>query len=211
MVNIGARLRARREKLDWSATKVATLAGISQSFLTRIELGQSSYSPETLVAITDVLGLDRGELHSEESSVGDASPDSRYVPLLNLEQAGSWLLEKRAPMDSEIREQIPVNLEYPPSTFAVAVQGKSMEPTFSEGDLLVVNPVLTPQPGSFVVARAESGEATFRQYRSAGINERGEDTFELIPLNHHFAPMRSDRQKLHIVGVVVEHRRFLQQ
>jgi SOS-response transcriptional repressor LexA len=58
------------------------------------------------------------------------------------------------------------------------------------------------------VAKDESGEVTFKQYRSAGINERGDDVFELCPLNPLYAPMRSDRQQIAIVGVMVEHRRF---
>ena len=102
------------------------------------------------------------------------------------------------------------DLEHPPSTFALRIRGNSMEPEFREGDVVVIDPTIQPHPGDFVVATDDGGEATFKQYRSAGINERGHDVFELCPLNPLYAPMRSDRQQIAIVGVMVEHRKYRQ-
>jgi SOS-response transcriptional repressor LexA len=42
----------------------------------------------------------------------------------------------------------------------------------------------------------------------AGLNERGQQVFELHPLNPTYAPLRSDRQMLAIVGTMMEHRKF---
>lgn len=83
-----------------------------------------------------------------------------------------------------------------------------MEPRFHEGDVVVIDPTVVPSPGKFVVANDRTGEATFRQYRSGGINEKGENVYELWPLNPSYAPMRSDRQFLAIVGTMIEHRSY---
>ena len=88
-----------------------------------------------------------------------------------------------------------------------------MEPEFHEGDIIVVDPTLHPYPGDFVLAQRESQftdgiESTFKKYRPKGINEHGQNVFELVPLNPDYQVFRSDREHLEIVGVMVEHRRI---
>ena len=208
MANIGERIRARRLKLGWTVQKTATLAELSQSFVSRVESGKCRYSPDSLLKIAGALGISVAELHRGDSNVEFAAPDTRSVPLLDSVQAGAWREVNEKLMDGEIREMVPVNLDYPPSTFAMRIEGDSMEPRFRQGDIIVVNPTISPRPGSYVVATEETGEATFKQYRDVGLNEHGQKVFELVPMNPHYAAMRSDRHPLAIVGVVVEHRQY---
>ena len=93
--------------------------------------------------------------------------------------------------------------------FALRVNGDSMMPEIQQGDVVIVDPDMSPRPGDFVVARNGIGEATIKQYRPRGVNERGQEWFELVPLNNVYAPMRSDMQEIDIIGVVVEHRKYL--
>lgn len=51
-------------------------------------------------------------------------------------------------------------------------------------------------------------EATFKKYRSHGIDEHGQEVFELVSLNDDFPIMYSDRQHIEIIGVMVEYRIF---
>ena len=94
-------------------------------------------------------------------------------------------------------------------TFSLEVEGESMLPRFQPGDLLIVDPELSPNPGNFVVARNGTNQATFKKYRPRGMDERGNMIFELVPLNEDYPTMRSDVEKLTILGVVVEHRNKL--
>ena len=107
-----------------------------------------------------------------------------------------------------MREYVSTNIETPPSAFALRIRGDSMEPEFRSGDIVIINPLVAPLPGDFVVASDESGEATFKRYRSLGRNEQGHDVFELVPLTPLYAPQRSDRIQIAIVGTMIEHRRF---
>lgn len=58
-----------------------------------------------------------------------------------------------------ISTSVPVN-RY---TFALRVTGDSMEPEFTEGMVLIIEPELDPLPGDFVIAKNGGDETTFKQ------------------------------------------------
>jgi SOS-response transcriptional repressor LexA len=84
-----------------------------------------------------------------------------------------------------------------------------MLPRFEEDDVVIIDPMQQPIPGSFVVAKNTDEEATFKKYRALGVDEYGNDVFELVPLNDDFATLHSERDHLRIVGVAIEHRKAL--
>jgi len=88
--------------------------------------------------------------------------------------------------------------------FCLDVEGFSMAPRFNPGDRLFVDPERSPSPGNFVVARNGSNQATFKKYRPRGIDANGNEIFELVPLNDDFPTLRSDQEKLIVLGVVTE-------
>lgn len=74
------------------------------------------------------------------------------------------------------QEKIPT--ESPdPHAFAVELEGDSMEPKFSEGDVLIVQPSEQPYSGCFVVARFINDGIIFRRMEMSG------DQIVLQPLN----------------------------
>lgn len=112
----------------------------------------------------------------------------------------------------ETGDYVLVEEEFPDGTFATKIEGRSMEPDFVEGDIIVIDPSLRPLPGDFVLAQRQSpcsdgAEWTFKKYRPRGINEAGLEVYELTPLNPDFPVLRSDREQCCILGVMVEHRR----
>ena len=56
-----------------------------------------------------------------------------------------------------------------------------MLPDFRPGDRVLIDPDVSPRPGDFVAARNTKQEATFKKYRVRGIDEVGQEVFELIP------------------------------
>jgi SOS-response transcriptional repressor LexA len=209
MRDIGKQIRARREQLGWSTTKLATLAGLSQSFLWRLEAGRTNGSWETYTKVAGALGISVEKFFENKSNVEPSPLGWRRIPVLDYVQAGRRTGVDGTPKDDEIRETVMTHLEYPPDTFALRINEDSMEPVFRLGDIVVIDPTIKPRPGDCVVAKDESGETpTFRQYRNAGLNEHGVEVFELHPLNPLYAAMRSDRQQLTIVGTMVEHRKY---
>lgn len=112
----------------------------------------------------------------------------------------------------ETGDYVLVSEEYSDGTFATTLEGRSMEPDFLDGDILIIDPTLSPLPGDFVVAERQSpytdgAEWTFKKYRPRGINEFGQEVYELTPLNPDFPILRSDREQCYVIGVMIEHRR----
>lgn len=92
-------------------------------------------------------------------------------------------------------------------SFFLEIEGDSMLPDFRPGDRVLIDPDVSPRPGDFVAARNTKQEATFKKYRVRGIDESGQEVFELVPLNDDYPVMRSDEHHLVVIGTMIEHRR----
>lgn len=103
------------------------------------------------------------------------------VPLLSNVQAGMYteFIDNFHPGD-DTYEAIPTTVPVNRYTFALRVTGDSMEPEFTDGMLLVVEPELDPQPGDYVIAKNGSEETTFKQ-----LTKDGGDWY-LKPLNSRY-------------------------
>jgi SOS-response transcriptional repressor LexA len=128
--------------------------------------------------------------------------------LISYVQAGLWreVVDPYAPGAGD--DELLTQLSLGPHAFALTIHGTSMLPEFREGDIILVDPDVLPTPGDFVVARNAENEATFKKYRSRGVNERGENIIELVPLNPDFPTLRSDTTPIQIIGTMMEHRRY---
>lgn len=136
-------------------------------------------------------------------------PVGRRVPILSYVQAGHWreMCEQASGFDGNV-EYVSASIDIGSRGFGLWLRGNSMTPFFNEGDLVIIDPDEQPRPGDYVVAKNGSEEATFKKYRPRGIDESGQEVFELVPLNDDFPTMHSDRQHIEIIGVMVEHRIF---
>lgn len=64
-MEVGKRLKELREKRGLTVNKLANLAGLSQSFLREIELGNKTPTVESLSYFCDSLGISLSEFFSE--------------------------------------------------------------------------------------------------------------------------------------------------
>lgn len=130
----------------------------------------------------------------------------RRVPVISYVQAG-LMVEVIDPFTlGGGFEIIEVTIPCSARTFALRIRGNSMEPRFYEGDIAIIDPEINPKPGQFVVAKNTSEEATFKKYRPRGMDARGNDIFELVPMNDDYPTLHSERDHLHIIGVCIERR-----
>lgn len=108
-----------------------------------------------------------------------AGPEIRgLVPVISWVQAGAWaeICDNFQPADAD--EWLPCPVAHGPNTFALKVQGVSMEKKFQDGDIIFVDPSKEAYSGKHVVVRLDDEErATFKQL----IIENGE--MFLRPLN----------------------------
>lgn len=218
-----------------SAAKLAEAANTSAAYLSQIR----NRTPDSKTGTPKMMGdaiarrieaalrephgwMDRSHLFQRESELQTpALPQSfdenvvpaplgmRSVPVISSVQAGALRdMESPYPPGSGYAMEF-TDQDLSRWAFALDVEGLSMAPQFQPGDRIIVDPELAPNPGDFVVARNGSEQATFKKYRPRGIDARGEMVFELVPLNEDYPTLRSDNEKLVVIGVVTEHRKKL--
>ena len=128
----------------------------------------------------------------------------RKVPLLKWHQIDQMVTREEPPRlihaDALLETDVPGK-----RTFAVQVRDNSMQPLFSEGEIIFVNPDLPSEPGHYVVVESEDGRpegALLRQLKDIG----GQAI--LHPLNRRYEDLPVTKQQ-RIWGRVVRMRKNL--
>ncbi|MGL4923318.1 LexA family protein [Aeromonas sp. 30P] len=225
METINDRIAARRRAQKMSQDELARRIGITRVSISKWESGLNQPKGRYLNDLAAALGVTVEWLLTGEGSAPESSGEPRIpgyhnvepavifqgkrIPILSYVQAGNWreMCEQATAFDGNV-EYVSAGGEIGPYGFGLWLRGDSMVPLFKEGDLIIVDPDESPQPGDYVVAKNGSNEATFKKYRPRGIDENGQEVFELVPLNDDYPTMHSDRQHIQIIGVMVEHRSY---
>lgn len=151
-----------------------------------------------------------GPPHSEglfdltESTHHSPVGQMRKVPLLRWDQVDQMVAREEPPR--LIHAEALLETDVPGKrTFAVQVRDNSMQPLFSEGEIIFVNPDLLSEPGHYVVVESEDGGlegALLRQFKEIG----GQAI--LHPLNRRYEDLPMTKQQ-RIWGRVVRLRKNL--
>ena len=91
-MDVGARITSLRTAKHYTVNKLATLAGISQSYLRDVELGNKNPTVEVLSYVCDALGISLPEFFDDETEkklISDPLINAIYQ--LNKEQRESLL------------------------------------------------------------------------------------------------------------------------
>lgn len=199
--------------------EIANIAGVSSSAVTQWKDGPTKSlktEPATKLAaatgfnalwIATGAGSAKSGVAPFDINVKPAPPGMRAYPVISTIQAG---LVKEISCPYEPGDGFAIEFgEDDASTWAffLEIEGDSMLPEFRPGDRVLIDPEVAPRPGDFVAARNTKQEATFKKYRVRGINEAGQEVFELVPLNDDYPVMRSDEHHLVVIGAMLEHRR----
>ncbi|ABO89689.1 repressor [Aeromonas salmonicida subsp. salmonicida] len=220
-MTISDRIFSRRTALNLSKTALAKAIGVSDVSVGKWESGLNQPKGRYLNDLAAALGVTVDWLlagsgdgpeqpipgyHNVEPAV---IPQGRRIPVISYVHAGNWreMCEQATTFDGNV-EYVTASVDIGPCGFGLWMRGDSMLPQFKEGDLIIVDPDEVPQPGDYVVARNGNNEATFKKYRPRGVDENGQEVFELVPLNDDYPSMHSDRQHIQIIGVMVEHRSY---
>lgn len=87
LMEIGERIRERRQTLRWSQEKLAEMADVSLNTVSRIEGGQSDMSIETFRRLAQSLGMSASELVGDmEVMVKDGDMQRMAVRMRRLQQ-----------------------------------------------------------------------------------------------------------------------------
>jgi len=181
-------------------------AGVSQSTISRMERGEVDSQSDNVRRVAEALGIAPSRLldptaEGDHGSLAAAIPGRaeglRAVPVISLVQAGAFgeTVDPYQPGDGSAWLICPAHCG--PGTFALKVNGESMEPRYHNGDIIFVDPDISAAQGSDVIVRLEnSNEATFKQLVVEGSRRY------LKPLNPRF-PVIEITTEARVVGVVI--------
>ena len=214
---IGQRIRQGRAAAGLTQEALAGKCGVSRAAvaqwegdITRPSLDHLQMAAETLGVWLSWLTSGDDAPPSHQPPFSPAQPDRRRVPVIDFVHAGKWdqigdPYEPGGGMDF-----IGTDLALGPRAFALVIRGESMLPEFHEGDKIVIDPEIAPQPGDLVIAKLDvDDEATFKKYRPRGVDSTGAPVIELVPLNDDWPTLTITADKPgRILGTMVEHRRY---
>jgi SOS-response transcriptional repressor LexA len=219
----GLRLRSRRQELGLTQGALEQVSNVGQGTISKIERGDQEQSVHT-PKLADALGVYATWLATGEgpkllpdlnasvvatvTAAGTLDPSNLRaapafrgrVPVISAVQAGhlTEVVDNFSPGDAD--EWIDVGVPVNRHTFALIVEGDSMEPEFSAGMRIVVEPDIPAEIGDFVVA-GNGEQATLKK-----LIRDGNDLY-LKPLNPRYPIKPLGDAK--IIGVVREaHRKY---
>ena len=219
-MKFGERLEAAMTHVGWGPSDLCARSGVAMatiSAITKRGSDRTNYK-ESLVKAFPMAKVSHRWLRDGTGSMTDApEPESNVapapmganrVPVITSIQAGMWaeIVDSFQPGDAG--DWLLTDIDLSDSAFALDIRGNSMEPEFKDGDRVIIDPEIAPQPGDFVAAKNGEQEATFKKYRPRGMDAHGNIIFELVPLNDDYPTLRSDVQHIKIVGTMVEHRKY---
>lgn len=207
------RILTRRKELGLTQLDVAKFVGISKAAVSKWEKGDSSPKGENLYSLVKILKCDPNWLLNGQGSPLPVGFDKNVetvpqrplgsFPLISWVQAGDW--SDITLTDIHEAEHYPCPIKCSPKTFLLKVIGRSMLPTFNEGELIFVDPEVQAVDGKYVVARLDDeNQATFKQL----IIEDGQKFLQAANPDWP-TPIQPINGNCTIVGVVISAMRLL--
>lgn len=197
-MNVGEKIRLLREQKNISQSKLARLAGISNDYMNKIELGKvENIGIQKIRDIAKALGA-KEEFLFGGFGEGDSAPltDKHYeqMPIIGYANAGKS--HSRISYDDA---GYPVGWGtrvfpkppdfHDPNGYVVLIKGESMLP-MREGWRLVVSPNSEVKDGDDVIVRTADGDVYYKRIQMKG------DTLVLKSFNSTFEPIILQRHEI---------------
>ena len=192
-------IKELRKKEKYTQAELAAKLSVNQTTVSCWETGKATPPPEMLMTLAQFFGVTVDYLMGNTP----AKPDKKksvHVPVLGDVRAGYPMEAVENIIDyEEIDEETARRGEF----FALRIKGDSMEPKFSEGDVVIVRKQETADSGDIVVALVNGDSATIKKLK------RHQNGITLMPTNPTYEPMYYSNEEIMelpvtILGKVVE-------
>lgn len=204
MDNLASRVKSQREKRGLTQAKLADLARLKQTDISKIERGaikRTTAIPALAKALQcDPHWLDSGEGTPTGNNTNNTAPGPEIrgaVPLISWVQAGQWadIVDNLAVGDAET--WLDTTAKVSRNAFALRVVGDSMAPKVPDGSIVIFDPARGFHHGSLVLAkRVGDQQATFKMLWYDGA------TPYLKPLNDRY-PMLDMPADTRVIAVAI--------
>lgn len=209
-MNIGKNIRIRRKRLKMTQEQLALEVNSDAGNLSRIENGKQNIPLDKIELYAKALNCKPSDLlvEQEQQTALFIPVGFIKIPFINGYQARNWNKNHISNIDSDVSEWSILPATVSSFSFAFRVEDIRMMPDIKIGDVLIIDPEITPEAGDIVLASKNDNEAILGKFRLRGLDDNGIEQFELQPLNDDFETLHSKRYSLRIIGVMTEHRRF---
>ncbi len=207
ILNIGELIYNRRKELKLTLEDVGNAVGVGKSTVKKWEDGYiSNMRRDRIAKLAEVLQLNPVALIHGVSNGSDLIEESKQkankfiIPVLGYVRAGVPIEAVEEILDyEEISEEMARRGEF----FALKIKGDSMEPKFSEGDVVIVLKQETADNGDIAVVLVNGDEATVKKFQKT---DKG---IMLIASNPTYTPMFFTPEEVNnlpvrVIGKVVE-------
>lgn len=204
----GERIRTRRKALQLTQQALAKSIGVSHVAVSQWEKEETVPRGENLLRLAEWLQCTAAWIIDGDGEVFAAQAKGApvaAVPLISLAQASAWLSEQRLLLQQQATRFLYSESKLSDGALAVTVEDHAMQPDYRPGDSVIFDPDVPPQPGDVVLALVD-GVALMRIYRLQ--TQQHEHIFSLRALNDDFPQLHSAESALHIIGTLMELRRY---
>lgn len=194
------RIRSLRKENNMSQQKLAELLGVNQTAVSQWERDVTSPSASAMNEMCKLWAVTPDYLLGLTDTRTTTSKKVFQIPVLGDVRAGYPMEAVENIIDyEEIDEETARRGEF----FALRIKGDSMEPKFSEGDVVIVRKQETADSGDIVVALVNGDSATIKKLK------RHQNGITLMPTNPTYEPMYYSNEEIMqlpvtILGKVVE-------
>jgi len=139
-----------------------------------------------------------------EYRTGQSAP--RAIPVLKEDDIG-----KSANSTTYIYIEETQTRKVSDETFALIANSDIMAPHICKGDIIIIDPAITAQPGDITLAKLETpNRYILAKYKLLGYDNEGNPQISLQPSNSDYPAFEiTDKKTGQILGPVIEHRRIV--
>lgn len=205
----GERIRMRRKALKLTQQVVAAGIGVSHVAVSQWEKEETVPRGENLLRLAELLQCTAAWIIDGEGEVFAAPlkvSNVTAVPWIELAQATGWLDQQRFALQQQATRFLYSDRPVSELALAVTLNDSAMLPDYRPGDTLICDPAVAPEPGDAVLAAVE-GIPQLRIYRLLAQHDEKPE-FVLRPLNEDYPVVGSAEHSIHIIGTLMETRRY---
>lgn len=207
MLDLYKNIKKLREEKGMSQDSLAKLTGYTdRSSIAKIEKGQVDLQQSKIELFAKALGTTSRELVGWDNNVGPISQGTKHkcpgvtINVLGRVAAGTPIEAIEDIIDTEeITQEMASTGEF----FGLQINGDSMEPKMSKGDVVIVRQQDDADSGDTVIVTVNGTDATCKRLR------KYRDGIELISTNPSYEPMFFSNEEIQnkpvkVIGKVVE-------
>lgn len=199
MAEIGKRIREKREAMGMTQEELAAKLGYkNKSSIAKIETGANDIVQSKVIEFANVL-------HTTVSYLmgWDLTPSSKKGIAINVLGRVAAGIPIEAIEDVIDTEEISEKMAKTGEFFGLQIHGDSMEPKFSDGDVVIVRKQNDAESDDIVIAMVNGDDATCKRLK------KYKDGIALISTNPTYDPMYFSKEEIEtkpvrILGRVVE-------